>query len=100
MAQPMSLGLIALLAGLFVIPVILLYIGHRLRRRSRRWRLMFWGALLGHTVAAVFALWYSMIPPETWTSADFTRGLFGFYGMLLGALTGALAGLALSLRAE
>ena len=96
----MSVGVLALLAGLFLMPVLLLYMGHRLRRRSRRWRLIFWGALFGHTIAAMFALWYSMVPPELWTSADFTRGLFGFYGMLLGALAGAVIGVALSLRAE
>ena len=92
----MSIGLGALLVGLFVVPVFLLYLGHRLRRRSRRARAMFWGALLGHTAGAVFATWYSMIPPEEWTSGDTVRGLFGFYGMLLFALIGTLAGYVLA----
>lgn len=89
----MSIGLLALLAGLFVIPVFLLYLGHRLRRRSRRARAVFWGALFGHTVAGLMAVVYSMIPPEAWTSSDVTRGFFGFYGMLAGGLLGALVGL-------
>lgn len=88
----MSIGMIALLIGLFVVPVFLLYLGHRLRRRSRRARGMFWGALSGHTLGAVFATWYSMIPPEEWTSGDTARGLFGFYGMLLFGIIGTLAG--------
>ena len=88
----MSVGLAAMLAGLFVVPALLLYVGHRLRRRSRRARSIFWGALLGHSIGAVFALWYSMIPPEAWTSGDFTRGIAGFYGMLAGGAAGALIG--------
>ena len=96
----MSIGTVALLAGLFVIPMILLYMGHRMRRRSRRWRLTFWGALFGHTIAACFALWYSMVPPELWISGDFSRGLFGFYGMLLGGFLGGLVGMALSLKKD
>ena len=89
----MSIGLLALLVGLFVIPAFLLYLGHRLRRRSRRARAVFWGALCGHTIAGLMAVVYSMIPPEAWTSSDVTRGFFGFYGMLAGGLLGALVGL-------
>lgn len=89
----MSIGFVALLLGLFIVPVFLLYLGHRLRRRSRRARAVFWGALFGHTVAGLVAVVYSMIPPEAWTSADATRGFFGFYGMLAGGLLGALVGL-------
>lgn len=93
MAQPVSVGLLALLAGLFAVPAFLLYLGHRLRRRSRRARAVFWGALFGHTVAGLIAVVYSMIPPEAWTASDATRGFFGFYGMLAGGLLGALVGL-------
>ena len=83
----------SLLAGLFIVPIVLLYVGHRLRRRSRRARGFFWGALAGHTLGALFATWYSMIPPEMWTSADTTRGFFGFYAMLAMAAAGGLIGL-------
>ncbi len=92
----MSAGLLAMLAGLFLVPMVLLYLGHRLRRRSGRARGMFWGALCGHIVGALFATWYSMIPPETWTSADTTRGFFGFYAMLVFAVIGTLAGFVLA----
>ena len=89
----MNPGLMAMLAGLFIVPVALLYLGHRLRRRSRRARAVFWGALLGHTLGALFATWYAMVPPEVWTSSDTTRGFFGFYAMLVLAVVGGLIGL-------
>ena len=49
----MTIGLIALLAGLFAIPAALLTVGHRLRRRSARMQSVFWGALLAHVIAAL-----------------------------------------------
>jgi hypothetical protein len=98
MAQSMSTGLIAMLLGLFIVPAFLLYLGHRLRRRSRRSRGTFWGALSGHTAGALLATVYSMIPPEEWRPEDATRGFFGFYAMLLFALIGALIGYLLASR--
>ena len=88
----MNTGLFAMLLGLFVVPVLLLWLGHRLRRRSTRARATFWGALFGHTTGALFATVYSMIPPEQWRPEDTTRGFFGLYAMLLFAMIGALAG--------
>ena len=96
----MNAGLAALLAGLFLVPIVLLYLGHRLRRRSGRARATFWGALLGHTVGALFATWYSMVPPEVWTSSDTTRGFFGFYAMLVFAVVGGLIGLVAGSRGK
>ena len=92
----MNLGTLTMLVGLFIVPAFLLYLGHRLRRRSRRARGMFWGALLGHTAGAILATVYSMMPPEEWQSGDTTRGFFGFYAMLLFAIIGSLAGYALA----
>jgi hypothetical protein len=88
----MNTGLFAMLLGLFIVPVFLLWLGHRLRRRSRRARATFWGALFGHTAGALFATVYSMIPPEQWRPEDTARGFFGLYAMLLFALIGALGG--------
>ncbi|MDQ3081802.1 MAG: hypothetical protein M3R07_06270 [Gemmatimonadota bacterium] len=93
----MSAGIVALLIGLFIVPGIMLYLGHRLRRRSFRARKIFWGMFFGHTTGALLATWYSMIPPELWSSSDFWRRALGFYGMLLGGLVGALIGFLVSL---
>ncbi len=93
----MSRDILALLIGLFVVPGIMLYLGHRLRRKSFRARRIFWGMFFGHTAGALVATWYSMIPPELWSSSDFWRGAFGFYGMLLGGVIGALLGFLISL---
>lgn len=94
----MSSGQTMMLVGLFGIPTLLLWAGHHLRRKSVAVRGIFWGGLAGHTVAAVVAIWFSMVPPEAWSSVDTARGFAGFYGMLLGSVAGALIGLALSTR--
>ena len=96
----MSTGRLAFLLGLFIVPVALLYLGHRLRRKPKRVRAVFWGALIGHTAGAGFATWYSMVPPEEWTSADTVRGFFGFYAMLAFALIGAALGYLLSRKRD
>lgn len=87
-----------MLIGLFGVPSLLLWAGHHLRRKGRWVRAGFWGGLAGHTIASVVAIWYSMVPPEAWTASDTLRGLTGFYGMLAGALLGAVIELALATR--
>ncbi len=91
--SPLSAGQIALLAGLFLAPLLLLWAGHHLRRKSRRVRGAFWGGLAGHTIASLIAIWYSMVPPEAWLAGDTVRGVGGFYGMLVGGALGAAIGL-------
>ena len=49
----MTPGILALLIGAFVIPGVLLWLGHRLRRRTPRWRGAFWGGVAGHLIALV-----------------------------------------------
>lgn len=86
-----ALHVLVLLAGLFLVPVVLLWRGHRLRRQSGRFRGAFWGAITGHCIAATVALIASMIPPEAWTSADVARGVLGLWGLfLLPVLGGAI----------
>jgi hypothetical protein len=85
-------GLAAMLAGLFAVPAALLWAGHRLRRRSARWRAAFWGALLAHVVIAPVAMLAAMVPPAAWGPTDRWRGLLGFWALLVGPLGGALLG--------
>jgi hypothetical protein len=82
----------ALLAGLFMVPILLLWRGHRLRRHSPRFRRAFWGALTGYCIAATAALVASMIPAEAWTSDETARGLIGLWGMLLLPIVGSAIG--------
>jgi len=86
----MSLNLIAFLTGLFVIPIWLLWLGHKLRRRSRRGRRVFWGAVVGYCIAGTLAVIGGMIPPEAWVSGETIRGLVGYWGMLVVPVLGAV----------
>lgn len=88
----MTIGIVAMLVGLFVVPVVLLLAGHRLRRRSPARRRMFWGALAGYGVASVAALWAGMSPAAMWASGDTVRGFLGFWLLLVGPAVGALVG--------
>lgn len=88
----MTIGIVAMLVGLFVVPVVLLWNGHRLRRRSPVRRRMFWGALTGYGVAAVAALSASMKPAAMWAPVDTVRGFLGFWSLLVFAVVGAMIG--------
>lgn len=95
----MSAGTLALLAGLFVVPVVLLWLGHRLRRRPARLRGAFWGGVIGYGIASVAALVAGMYPPAEWSDGDVVRGLLGFWLLLIAPLVGAVLG-AVSAREE
>jgi hypothetical protein len=86
-------GVVAFLAGLFGIPLLLLAWGHRLRRLEPWRRRAFWGAVFGHCIAAILALTFGMIPPESWTAQETLRGFFGFWALLLFPLAGGVAGI-------
>ena len=88
----MSAGPLAMLAGLFVVPAGLLWLGHRLRRRPPRWRGAFWGALAGHVAAVVLATVAALLPPELWSADDLLRGLLGYAALPLLPVVGGLAG--------
>ncbi len=88
----MSTGIAVFLLGLFGVPLALLAWGRKVRRLDPRRRRAFWGAVIGHCVAAVFALSLGMIPPEAWTEQETVRGFFGLWGLLLLPLAGGLAG--------
>lgn len=88
----MSIHILGFLAGLFLVPLALLMAAHRLRRHSPRTRAAFWGAIVGHLVAAVTAITWGMIPAETLTPQETARGAASLWSLLLLPLVGALAG--------
>jgi hypothetical protein len=90
----MSMGTLALLVGLFVIPLVLLALGHRLRRRTSAQRALFWGGLVGYLVAALAAMWVAMVPAAEWSEIDTVRGLLGYWGFIIGPVIGGVAALA------
>lgn len=89
----MTPGLIVMLVGIFGVPVALVWGGHRLRRRSARWRAVFWGALIGYGVSVCVALVASMVPAEMWSDENRLRGLLGYWSLLIGPIAGALLAL-------
>ena len=86
----MSLNLVAFLAGLFGVPIALLALGHRLRRRGLRARAVFRGAIIGHCVAGTLAVVWGMIPPEAWEPGEAARGFAGYWSLLLFPVIGGL----------
>jgi hypothetical protein len=78
---------LALLLGLFVVPTLLLVLGHRLRERSERQRGAFWGGVIGHSTAALVAITAMHYPPVLWTTD--ARTTLAFWAMLVGGLIGA-----------
>jgi hypothetical protein len=81
---------LALLAGLFLVPLLLLALGHRLRDRSPRQRAIFWGGVIGHSAAALVAIAAMHWPPVLWTTD--TRAALVFFTMLAGGVLGAGVG--------
>ncbi|HEX6048382.1 MAG TPA: hypothetical protein VFZ21_03915 [Gemmatimonadaceae bacterium] len=94
----MTAGLAAMLAGSFGVPAVLLWLGHRLRRRAPRWQGAFWGAVVAHVVAVPLAVAAAMTPPVEWASTDLLRGLLGLWLLLLAPVIGGAIGAALSGR--
>jgi hypothetical protein len=88
----MTPGLAMMLIGVFLVPALLLWGGHKLRRRPPAWRGMFWGAVVGHLVAIVVGSAAGMIPAAEWSEADTWRGLAGFWSFTVAPLAGAAIG--------
>lgn len=88
-----------LLAGLFVVPMLLLWLGHRLRRRRAWLQGMFWGGVVGHSLGMLVALAAALAPPVLWDHGGW-RFLAVHASLLAGALLGAAAGAAWRWRGE
>lgn len=88
----MTPGVVAMLAGILLVPAGLLWLGHRLRRRSPAARAAFWGAIIGHVVAIALGLTFGMIPPEEWAPGDRLRGALGLWSFLVLPIAGGVLG--------
>ena len=88
----MSLHILVFIVGLFLVPLGLLMIAHKLRRRSPRMRSAFWGAVLGHIAAALIATTWGMIPAETLTPGESARGFASLWTLLVFPLVGGAIG--------
>ena len=88
----MTLGSFALLLGIFGVPMVLLWAGHRMRRRSPRWHAAFWGGIAGHLLALVVGSVAAMVPAEQWAPADVWRGALGLWSFLVSPAMGAAIG--------
>jgi hypothetical protein len=85
---------VALLAGLFVVPVALLILGNRFRDRGPIARGAFWGGVIGHSSALALVVAALHLWPVMWQQD--VRAIIAFWGLLAGGAGGAAIG---SLRA-
>jgi len=86
---------VALLLGLFLVPGLLLALGHRLRRRTPLWHRVFWGGIAGHTLALLVTMTAALYPPIWWAGGSFWRDAAVHWSLAFGALLGAALGAAL-----
>jgi uncharacterized membrane protein YhaH (DUF805 family) len=96
----MTAGVFFFLIGLYVFPLVLLWWGHHLKRRSRTARRAFWGAIIGHCVAGVLALSAGILFPEEWDAQERLRGLLGLWSLMIFPVAGAFAAVLLPSRAS
>ena len=80
-----------LLAGLFLVPVALLWLGHRLRRRGPGARAIFWGATIGHSIGIIVALAAVHYPPVLWVEG--WRAVAVHWSMVAFAMLGGALGI-------
>jgi hypothetical protein len=82
---------LALVAGLFVVPALLLWLGHRLRRQTPARRRVFWGATVGYGLGMLLVLVAIHYPPVLWAGGDWRTAVV-HWGMVGGAVLGAGTG--------
>lgn len=96
----MTPGIAGMLLGAFVVPAVLLWVGHRFRRRSPRVRNVFWGAVVGHLVALVAGSVAGMTPAAEWAPDDTVRGALGLWSFLVLPVIGAVIGVLRTRRVD
>lgn len=89
---------VALLVGLFVAPLVLLWLGHRMRDRSAVARGGFWGGVIGHASGLLITLLTSVLPPVWWAGGPFLRDFAVHWSPALLAASGIAAGALLASR--
>lgn len=89
---------VALLAGLFAVPVLLLWLGHRLRDRTARQQGAFWGGVTGHAVGLTVTLVAAVKPAVWWAGGPFLRDFAVHWTPMLLAIGGLAIGALLSRR--
>ena len=85
----MTVEAIALLGGLFIVPLILLAVGKKFRTRSPRVRRAFWYVVIAHTLGALSAIIAMMIPPLHWEGGSITRIAIVYSSMLAASIVAA-----------
>lgn len=88
----MILARLALLAGLFILPVVLLTLGHGMRDRSTRTKRLFWGGVIGHAVGIIVTMVVMMSPPVWWADAESVRTFAVHWAMVVGCAVGVAGG--------
>ncbi|MGH7459897.1 MAG: hypothetical protein ACREMA_02570 [Longimicrobiales bacterium] len=78
--------------GLFGVPLVLLWLGHALRKRPPRLRALFWGGTIGYCLAIVLTTVFSMLPPYHWSTGAVIRDLTVHWSMLVLTVVGAVIG--------
>lgn len=99
----MTPGHLGLLAGLFLVPLLLLWLGHGYRTLSPLARRCFWGGLLGFLAGLGVTLVLMLLPPVLWpqgatAGAGEWRTVGVHWGLVLGAVAGVAVGAALGWR--
>ncbi len=82
---------LALVIGLFIVPAVLLWLGHRMRRQTDARRRVFWGATIGYVLGMLLTLAAIHYPPVLWAGGGWRTAVV-HWGMLVGAVLGAGVG--------
>ena len=90
---------LALLAGLFLAPALLLWLGHRMRRHSAVRRAVFWGALAGYGLGMLVTLVAIHYPPVLWAGEGWRTAIV-HWAIVGGAVVGAAVGWAVVPRRQ
>ena len=87
----MIVHMIALVVGLLLAPAWLTWLGHGLRQKNSRTQAVFWGAVIGNSIALIIMCVALFTPPVMWTDATL-RSLAIHWSLLVGTVVGAVIG--------